>query len=93
MPSQKEIDKIKKLPEDVLLRMHDLMVKSRVLEDRQIKLYQVGKGYFWIGGTGEEAFGVPLGMLAHKGEGPEYDYFHLHYRGGHDSNSSWLADD
>jgi 2-oxoisovalerate dehydrogenase E1 component alpha subunit len=40
-----------------------------------------GEGYFWVGGPGEEAFNVPLGLLAHKGEGPAYDYLHLHYRG------------
>ncbi|WP_374029825.1 thiamine pyrophosphate-dependent dehydrogenase E1 component subunit alpha [Bdellovibrio bacteriovorus] len=68
------------LSEDILLRMHDLMVKSRVLEERLIKIYKAGEAYFWIGGPGEEAFGVPLGMLARKGQGPEYDWFHLHYR-------------
>lgn len=69
------------LSEETLLRMHDLMVKSRVLEERLIKIYKAGEAYFWIGGPGEEAFGVPLGMLARKGQGPEYDWFHLHYRG------------
>jgi len=68
------------LSEEILLRMHDLMVKSRVLEERLIKIYKAGEAYFWIGGPGEEAFGVPLGMLAKKGQGPEYDWFHLHYR-------------
>jgi 2-oxoisovalerate dehydrogenase E1 component alpha subunit len=57
------------------------MVKSRVLEERLITMYKQGDGYFWIGGPGEEAFGVPLGMLVNKGEGPEHDYLHLHYRG------------
>jgi len=56
------------------------MVKSRVLEERLIKVYKTGDAYFWIGGAGEEAFGVPLGLLIHKGQGPEYDYLHLHYR-------------
>ncbi|MDG0818016.1 thiamine pyrophosphate-dependent dehydrogenase E1 component subunit alpha [Bdellovibrio svalbardensis] len=68
------------LSEDLLLRMHDLMVKSRVLEERVIKIYKAGEGFFWIGGPGEEAFGVPLGMLARKGQGLEYDWMHLHYR-------------
>lgn len=65
---------------DLLLRMHDLMVKSRVLEERLIKIYKAGEAYFWIGGPGEEAFGVPLGMLVNKGHGPEHDWLHLHYR-------------
>ncbi|KYG61465.1 3-methyl-2-oxobutanoate dehydrogenase [Bdellovibrio bacteriovorus] len=68
------------LSEDLLLRMHDLMVKSRVLEERLIKIYKAGEAYFWIGGPGEEAFGVPLGMLTKKGQGLDYDWLHLHYR-------------
>ncbi|HMN66921.1 MAG TPA: thiamine pyrophosphate-dependent dehydrogenase E1 component subunit alpha [Bdellovibrionales bacterium] len=68
------------LPKDLLLQMHSLMVKSRVLEERLIKIYKAGDAYFWIGAPGEEAFGVPLGLLARKGQGPEYDYLHLHYR-------------
>jgi 2-oxoisovalerate dehydrogenase E1 component alpha subunit len=68
------------LSDEILLRMHDLMVKSRVLEERLIKIYKAGEAFFWIGGPGEEAFGVPLGMLAKKGQGPAYDWLHLHYR-------------
>jgi 2-oxoisovalerate dehydrogenase E1 component alpha subunit len=68
------------LSREVLLRMHALMVKSRVLEERLIKIYKAGDAYFWIGAPGEEAFGVPLGLLTLKGQGPKYDYLHLHYR-------------
>ncbi len=39
-----------------------------------------GDGYFWIGGPGEEALNASLGLLVHKGQGPEFDYLHLHYR-------------
>lgn len=56
------------------------MVKSRVLEERLIKIYKMGQAYFWIGGPGEEAFGVPLGLLANKGQGLDHDWLHLHYR-------------
>lgn len=69
------------LPKDLLILMHSLMVKSRVLEERLIKIYKAGDAYFWIGAPGEEAFGVPLGLLVHKGQGPSHDYLHLHYRG------------
>ncbi len=69
------------LPKKQVLHMLDLMVKSRVLEERLIKVYKTGDAYFWIGGPGEEAFGVPLGLLTNKGQGPAYDYLHLHYRG------------
>ena len=68
------------LDKALLLKMHHLMVKSRVLEERLIKIYKSGQGYFWIGGPGEEGFGVPLGLLVHKGSGTDYDYLHLHYR-------------
>ncbi len=56
------------------------MVQSRVLEERLIKMNKSGLGFFWIGGPGEEAFNVPLGLLIHKGEGIAYDYLHFHYR-------------
>ncbi len=62
------------------LRIHDLMVKSRVLEEHLIAMTRSGDGYFWIGGPGEEALSVPLGLLVQKGEGPANDYLHLHYR-------------
>lgn len=68
------------LPKQQQLQILDLMIKSRVLEERLIKVYKTGDAYFWIGGPGEEAFGVPLGMLVHKGQGPECDFLHLHYR-------------
>ena len=64
----------------LLIQMHDLMVKSRALEERLIQMYKQGHGYFWIGGPGEEAFNVPLGLLMKKGQGPDYDYLHAHYR-------------
>jgi len=65
---------------DLLVEMHALMVKARVLEERLIHMYRQGDGYFWIGGPGEEAFNVPLGLLIQKGKGPQYDYCHFHYR-------------
>lgn len=68
------------LSPELLVRMHGLMVKARVLEERLIQMYKQGDGYFWIGGPGEEAFNVPLGMLIQKGRGPQYDYCHFHYR-------------
>ncbi len=69
------------LPKVEVLRMFRSMIKARVLEDRLIKIYKSGDSYFWIGAPGEEAWGVPLGMNVHCGQGPEYDYLHLHYRG------------
>ncbi|MDR3608293.1 MAG: thiamine pyrophosphate-dependent enzyme [Oligoflexia bacterium] len=63
-----------------LVQIHDLMVKSRVLEERLIRMYKQSDGYFWIGGPGEESFNVPLGLQVLKGQGVEYDYLHLHYR-------------
>ena len=54
------------LDKKILLQIHSYMVKSRVLEERLIKIYRAGESFFWIGGTGEEAWGVPVGMLARK---------------------------
>jgi 2-oxoisovalerate dehydrogenase E1 component alpha subunit len=68
------------LPDKVLVQMLDLMIKSRVLEERLIKIYRAGESYFWIGGPGEEAWGVPIGILANKGQGVKHDFMHLHYR-------------
>ena len=60
--------------------MYDVMLRSRLLEERLITMYKQGDGYFWIGGPGEEAFNVPLGMLVDKGSGVDHDFLHLHYR-------------
>lgn len=68
------------LPAETLLHIHDLMVRARVLEERLITMYKKGDGYFWIGGPGEEAFNVPLGLLVDKGQGVDHDFLHLHYR-------------
>jgi len=68
------------LSAEVSLRVHDLMLRTRVLEERLITMYKQGDGYFWIGGPGEEAFNVPLGLLVDKGQGVDHDYLHLHYR-------------
>ncbi len=62
------------------LLIHRLMVRCRVMEERMIKMSKSGQGYFWIGGPGEEAFNVCLGLQVKKGEGPDFDYLHLHYR-------------
>jgi 2-oxoisovalerate dehydrogenase E1 component alpha subunit len=56
------------------------MLRARVLEDRLITMYKQGEGFFWIGGPGEEAYSVPLGLLVDKGRGVHHDYLHLHYR-------------
>jgi len=68
------------LPAERCLEIHRLMVRARVLEERMIKMSKSGQGYFWIGGPGEEAFNAALGLQVKKGEGPAYDFLHLHYR-------------
>ncbi len=79
--SSQSLSQLNKLPKALLLQMHDSMLKSRILEERLIKIYKAGDAYFWIGAPGEEAWGVPLGLQVHKGQGPAYDYLHMHYRG------------
>jgi 2-oxoisovalerate dehydrogenase E1 component alpha subunit len=68
------------LSAETALKIYDLMLRARLLEERLISMYKQGDGYFWIGGPGEEAFNVPLGLLADKGQGVDHDYLHLHYR-------------
>jgi 2-oxoisovalerate dehydrogenase E1 component alpha subunit len=62
------------------LQLHRIMVRSRAMEERMIKMSKSGEGYFWIGGPGEEAFNACLGLQVKKGCGPDYDFLHLHYR-------------
>jgi 2-oxoisovalerate dehydrogenase E1 component alpha subunit len=71
-----------RLSPELCLQIYDLMLRARVLEDRLITMYKQGDGFFWIGGPGEEAFSVPLGLLVDKGQGLDHDYLHLHYRCG-----------
>lgn len=71
---------VEPLSPELLLRMHDLMVEGRALEERLIRMQRGGEGYFWIGGPGEEAFNTALGLLVNKGQGLDHDYLHLHYR-------------
>jgi 2-oxoisovalerate dehydrogenase E1 component alpha subunit len=61
-----------RLSPELCLQIYDLMLRTRVLEDRLITMY----------GPGEEAFSVPLGLLVDKGQGLDHDYLHLHYRCG-----------
>ncbi|QVL34777.1 thiamine pyrophosphate-dependent dehydrogenase E1 component subunit alpha [Telmatocola sphagniphila] len=62
------------------LKIYKTMARVRALEQRTIKMSKSGEGYFWVGGPGEEAFNVCLGLQVHKGRGPAFDYLHLHYR-------------
>ena len=69
-----------KLDDARKIEIHDKMVLGRATEEMLIRMMRTGHGYFWIGGPGEEAFSIPLGLLLKKGHGPDYDYLHLHYR-------------
>ncbi len=80
-PSESERgEKSLPLSQELLMHMHELMLRTRLLEERLLQMYRQGHGFFWVGGPGEEAFNVPLGMLMKKGQGPEFDYLHAHYR-------------
>ena len=65
---------------ELALTIFRQMVRTRALEERAIKMSKSGEAYFWIGGPGEEAFNVCLGMQIRRGAGPAFDYVHLHYR-------------
>jgi 2-oxoisovalerate dehydrogenase E1 component alpha subunit len=79
-PPPRGIAEPPRLPREQMLRVHELMLEGRVLEERLIRMQRQGEGYFWIGGPGEEAFNTVLGLLVKKGRGVDYDYLHLHYR-------------
>lgn len=68
------------MKKELKLRILDLMISARCLEERMIKMSKSADGHFWLGGPGEEAFNIPLGLLARTGQGLDYDYFHFHYR-------------
>lgn len=72
---------------DFAKQFHTLMVRTRVLEERLLRMMRMGQGFFWIGGPGEEAFSTSLGLQVDKGHGPEHDFLHLHYR----NNGTLLA--
>lgn len=80
MPAAQPAHVAPRLSPELSLRIYDLMLRSRLLEERLITMYKQGDGFFWIGGPGEEAFNVPLGLLVDKGFGLSHDYLHLHYR-------------
>lgn len=65
---------------ELALTIFRQMIRTRVLEERSIKMSKSGEAYFWVGGPGEEATNVCLGMQVRKGRGPAFDYLHLHYR-------------
>ncbi len=65
---------------ELALTIFRQMVRTRALEERGIKMSKSGEAYFWVGGPGEEATNVCLGLQIHKGRGPAFDYLHLHYR-------------
>ena len=58
------------LAPELLVRMHDIMVRARCLEERLIRMNKQGDGYFWIGGPGEEAFNVAARPARPQGAGP-----------------------
>ena len=68
------------MPAARCLQIHRLMVRARVMEERMIKMSKSGEGYFWIGGPGEEAFNICLGLQVNKGQGPAFDFLQLKYR-------------
>src|SRR4051794_40764964 len=68
------------LPLDRCLDLHRLVVRTRVMEERCIKMSKSGEAYFWVGGPGEEVFNAVLGLQVRKGVGPAFDYLHLHDR-------------
>lgn len=70
------------MDKELKLKILDLMIRARCMEERMINLSKTKDAFFWLGGVGEEAFNVPLGLLADPGPDLDHDYFHFHYRNG-----------
>lgn len=68
------------LPIEHCLELHRMMVRTRIMEERCIKMSKSGEAYFWVGGPGEEALNICIGRQVRRGFGPAFDYLHLHYR-------------
>jgi len=79
-PPAELVSGAERLPLARCREIHRIMVMARRLEERCIKMSKSGEAYFWVGGPGEEAFNTCLGLQVRRGEGPAYDYLHLHYR-------------
>jgi 2-oxoisovalerate dehydrogenase E1 component alpha subunit len=68
------------LPVTRCRELYRLMVRARLLDERMMQMAFSGEASFWVGGPGEEAFNVCLGLQVKKGFGPDHDFLHLHYR-------------
>jgi 2-oxoisovalerate dehydrogenase E1 component alpha subunit len=68
------------IPLSRALELHRIIVRTRIMEERCIKMSKSGEAFFWVGGPGEEVFNACVGLQVRKGFGPAYDYLHLHYR-------------
>lgn len=64
------------LTPEKLLRAYRLMILSRKLDDKMLRLLKLGKGFFHIGGSGHEAAQVAAGMNLIAGK----DWFYPYYR-------------
>ena len=49
------------------VQIYDLMLRTRLLEERLITMYKQGEGYFWIGGPEIEVDGVTHSVTAGSG--------------------------
>ncbi|MFO0811053.1 MAG: thiamine pyrophosphate-dependent dehydrogenase E1 component subunit alpha [Gemmataceae bacterium] len=68
------------LPAARCRELYRIMLRCRIMDERCIKMSKSGEAFFWVGGPGEEAFNACLGLQVKRGQGPAFDYLHLHYR-------------
>src|SRR5262249_59941852 len=63
----------------LLIQIHELMVEARALEERLIRMYRQGQGFFWIGGPGEDGFYAAFRPLIQQRGGLYYHDLHAHH--------------
>jgi 2-oxoisovalerate dehydrogenase E1 component len=75
-PENDQLSGFPELTADKLLRAYRVMVLSRKLDDKMLRLLKLGKGYFHIGCAGHEAAQIAAAMNMVSGK----DWFYPYYR-------------
>lgn len=75
-PGRYELKDFPELTKDRLLQAYKLMILSRRLDDKMLRMLKQGKSFFHIGCSGHEAAQVAAGLALRSGK----DWFYPYYR-------------